>query len=530
MKTKNIYCLLAVAVFSLGFSACSEFLDENPDNRTVLDSEDKVIDMLVSAYPQTAFILSSEFSSDNVDECALKNPEFTLCQEQVYKWEEVTDGDNEAPSQLWESCYNAIASANTALQAIEKLGGPTTTKLKAAHGEALLCRAYAHFILVNIFCQAYNPRYADKDMGVPYMEEVETDLLPTYDRGSVADVYDMIDRDLVSGLPLINDVIYSTPKYHFNQKAAYAFAARFYLYYQKWDRAIECADKVLGSAPEASTRDMEYMGTLNIESADRKRLLRTMEYINALRPCNLLLQTGVSELGVVFGPFMNHNGINHGNWLNQTETLDAPAPFGRKFDYYVSTYTFNDAEADKAMAWRMPYLFEYTDPVNLIGYPHIVYPAFTIEETLLVRAEAYIMKKQYTPALADMNLWVKVYVKAGASVMTEKTIASWVKNTEFYTPAVPTTKKEIVMPSFTLESGTQTDLCYAMLHLRRLETLHMGLRWFDVKRYGITIYRRKLATYKKLGTVTGALPARDPRSAIQLPQDVVSAGMAANPR
>lgn len=530
MKTRNIFCLLAVTAFLFGFSACSEFLDENPDNRTTLDSEDKVIDMLVSAYPQTAYIQSAEFSSDNVDQCAMKNPDYTLCQEQLFNWQEVTDNDNEAPSQLWESCYNAIASANTALEAIEKMGGATTAKLKAARGEALLCRAYSHFILVNIFCQAYDPRYSDKDMGVPYMESVETDLLPSYTRGTIANVYDKIDQDLVLGLPLINDMIYTTPKYHFNQKAAYAFAARFYLFYQKWDRAIECADKVLGSAPEAITRDMEYMGSLNIESADRKRLLRTMEYINALRSCNLLLQTSVSELGTVFGPYTVNNGFNHGNWLTQTETFDAPAPFGTGFTYYVKTYTFNDADGDKALAWRVPYLFEYTDPVNLIGLPHIVFPAFTVEETLLVRAEAYIMKKQYAPALADMNLWVKVYVKEGASTMTESSIAAWVRNTAFYTPANPTPKKEIVSPSFQLEAGTQTNMCYALLHLRRLETLHLGLRWFDVKRYGITIYRRKLATYKKLDIVTGALPARDPRCAIQLPQDVVSAGMAANPR
>ena len=39
------------------------------------------------------------------------------------------------------------------------------------------------------------------------------------------------DADLEEGLPLIDDNIYLRVKYHFNKKAAYAFAARFYLYY-----------------------------------------------------------------------------------------------------------------------------------------------------------------------------------------------------------------------------------------------------------------------------------------------------------
>lgn len=53
-------------------------------------------------------------------------------------------------------------------------------------------------------------------------------------------------------------------------------------------------------------------------------------------------------------------------------------------------------------------------------------------------------------------------------------------------------------------------MCYALLHLRRVETVHLGLRWFDIKRYGITIYRRKLASYNTLGSVTDELHARDP--------------------
>ena len=46
-------------------------------------------------------------------------------------------------------------------------------------------------------------------------------------RGTVAEVYQNIAADLEEGLPLIDDNIYSRVKYHFNKKAAYAFAARF---------------------------------------------------------------------------------------------------------------------------------------------------------------------------------------------------------------------------------------------------------------------------------------------------------------
>ncbi|MFR4236410.1 MAG: RagB/SusD family nutrient uptake outer membrane protein [Alistipes onderdonkii] len=75
---------------------------------------------------------------------------------------------------------------------------------------ALICRAYAHFVLVNVFCQHYDPAHPD-DLGIPYMEK-ETELDPKYERGTVAEVYAKIEKDIEEGLPLINDVIYSVPK------------------------------------------------------------------------------------------------------------------------------------------------------------------------------------------------------------------------------------------------------------------------------------------------------------------------------
>lgn len=58
------------------------------------------------------------------------------------------------------------------------------------------------------------------------------------------------------------------------------------------------------------------------------------------------------------------------------------------------------------------------------GLAHTVFPAFTAEETLLCRAEAYIMKKEYGPALNDMNLWISKYVKSGAPRRSPKPVST----------------------------------------------------------------------------------------------------------
>ena len=61
-------------------------------------------------------------------------------------------------------------------------------------------------------------------------------------------------------------------------------------------------------------------------------------------------------------------------------------------------------------------------------------------------------------------------------------------------------------------------------------TLGEGWRLQDVKRYGIVIYRRTLNASSHITDVKDSLTVNDLRRAIQLPQDVITAGLTANPR
>ena len=225
---KSIFYTFGLALAAIAFASCDDFLDKMPDSRAELDTEEKVVKMLVSAYPDNTYNMCAEFSSDNVDDYgSIKS--YNQLQEELYNWQEVSSVEtNENPNAVWGDAYTAIAAANQALAAIEELGGAKTAKLQAAKGEALICRAYAHWVLVNMFCMHYNTNHPD-DLGVPYMEHAETELNPKYSRGTVAGVYEKMIEDIETGIPLIDDAIYSAPKYHFNYKAACCFASRVFL-------------------------------------------------------------------------------------------------------------------------------------------------------------------------------------------------------------------------------------------------------------------------------------------------------------
>lgn len=533
---KRLYNIFLTAALILLSASCNEWLNVMPDNRAEVDSAEKINKLLVSAYPETHYILVSEWSSDNVDDFGKDNPNSERILEEIYAWKDVTVTDNEDPKMLWESCYGAITNANQALQAIKNLGTPE--ELDAARGEALLCRAYCHFVLVNIFCKAYNPATADSDLGIPYMDKSETELNPKYERGTVAQVYKMIYDDLEEGLELVNDSNYTIPKYHFNQKAAYTFASRFYLFYGKWEKAIECANVVLGSSPADMLRDYDALKAL-----PRDESVVPLQYNSTANKNNLLVHTGYSSLGVYIGPYYTGKRHTHGHAIMISEILNL-APWGEDevsmkstaaFNMYkLDPYKYTASNLDFVMFPRIPYLFEFIDPVAQTGYPRTNLAVLTADEALLNRAEANIMLGNYDLALADINLWTANTLNASKAktVLTQKDIEDWANGLEYYTSLKPTPKKRLNPLLIDVEEGSTLEaFIHAMLYIRRIEFLHMGMRWFDIKRYGIEITRRTLST-TSIDPVSedDVLTIDDERRAIQIPSDVISAGLTPNPR
>jgi tetratricopeptide (TPR) repeat protein len=396
-------------------------------------------------------------------------------------------------------------------------------------GEALLCRAYNHFLLVNIFCQHYSKTYGGKDLGIPYMEQLETTVAPKYDRTTVAEVYQKISDDLEKGLPLINDDIYAVPKYHFNQKAAYAFAARFNLYCCRYDKAVEYATKALSDNPAGLLRDWYTLGLLSSSGS-----IRGNAFISADEAANFLLISSYSIWARVHGPLHMCEKFTHNNRIAYYETCKVPGTWGSPSNVYFGAPDF--LNTPKVIMLKLSEYFEVADPVSGIGSPHIVLPVFTAEETLLCRAEAYAMQKEYDKAVSDLSVFQNAFTQAGP--LSRETVNFWGsggywidERPRYYSMAKPTPIKEL-HPDFEVEAGEQENFIHTILFMRRLLTLHEGLRWFDVKRYGITIYHHKVDSNNEIVDINSydALGKRDPRCAIQLPQDVISAGMKPNPR
>lgn len=523
-RIHKLYTIAAGVVIAL--SSCNDFLDKMPDSRTEVDNEKKITAILVSAYSQNYPVMSYELSSDNTLDNGSQYDPYWKSVTQMYRWEDVTEVEEDDPKGIWEGCYNAIASANIALQAIEELGDPVS--LSGQKAEALICRAYWHFVLANTFCMAYNPQTAGVDLGIPYTLLPETEPMETTGRSTMSELYAQIAKDIEAALPLINEDIYTVPKYHFNRKAAYAFATRFYLYYTHADKsnytkAIEYANIVLGIGdPAGLLRDW---ANLNALPSDLSLIGDT--YISANDPSNLLLSPIVSSWSYAHGPYAGRNQrYGNANTLFAAEGPQAAGPWGTSTNLRTVGKLFGISQ--KTFVPKMNAYFEYTDKAAEIGFLHAVVPMFTTDETLLCRAEAYILSENLDAGVRDINYWLKTHSVTYRARTREQLIDFY--SGIAYMPTVPeamnqrTIKKKLNPVGISVADGDQENLIQCVLHLRRVETVHEGLRWLDIKRYGIEI------SHNNDGGMTDILTLDDPRRAMQLPQDVISAGVPGNPR
>ena len=534
MKIKNIIYKGSLMLASVAILAsCSDQLDTLPDNRTTLDTPKKIAGLLVTAYPDRTPTLFNEWMSDNTDYMGAQNSQGNRGGDQYFFWQEQTEGGNDSPEMVWMLYYEGVYKANEALAAIEDQGGPKNDILRNSKGEALLIRAYDHFILANEFCRPYNGKTSTKDAGLYYATGIAdfSTAAEQSNRGTVADVYAKIAADIEAGIPLLNDT-YEVPKYHFNKQAAYAFATRFYLYYEKWEKAKEYADKLLGSNPAASLRDYRALQAMPLSKSDQA--VKSAEaYCSASADCNLLVQTSVSNAGMALGPWLISKRYTLTNYLSETELFNSNNIWGTSSNLIWKPFTVNSGENNFALLMKLPREFEVRNTTTGSGYLRTLNVDFTMDEALLNRAEAEIMLGQNDAACADMTIWMKNFFNTNVT-LTPTSVQTYFKTVPYaYADAakmVPSFKKHI-SPRFTIdaEGSVQESLLQCLLNFRRIETVHQGMRWMDIRRYNIEIPRRLIGANGKPSKNLDWLEKDDPRQVVQIPQSIREAGVAGNP-
>jgi hypothetical protein len=469
--------------------SCNKYLEKEPDNRATLETPEKISQLLGTAYPQANYVPFTETSSDNVGDIGFGDagsPDLNTSNADAFFFRDTRSISEDTPEFYWFACYKAIAACNQALETISK--APNQNDYTAQRGEALVARAYAHFMLVNLYAKFYDPATAGSAPGIPYVTEPEKNFIKQYTRGTVAGVYDMIEKDLLDGLPYIDDKAYTVPKYHFNKAAANAFAARFYLYKKDYAKVIQYATQAVPNNNFLSNLrpwNTEYTAIGLNDIGPR--------YAKATENANLLLGETRSYW------FRTNIAARYAMTPAIRDLLLRTAPVsGGRWAFPTGSYVDNH--------FVIPKIDEYFVLVSVnaeIGDGYVMVPLFTVEEVLFNLAEAYTYNNQLNSAIDLLNMYLSTRIE-GYTVSHNISAA---KINAYYGT-----------------TNTPGGLLTTILSYKRSEFVHEGLRWFDLLRYKMPVEHETIS-----GEVF-TLGADDPRRLFQLPATVKQSGIEQNPR
>jgi hypothetical protein len=477
-RTQHTYRIITLSVLLL-LGGCDHYLNVNPDNRVELNTIDKCAELLTNAYSSAGYTFT-EWMSDNVSYTT--GTQRLNEHNQSYQWQDITSVNQDTPTNFWTSTYESIAHANEVLAVIDNLEGDSK-KRNAVKAEALLTRAYGHFMLVNLFAKDYNEQTASTDPGIPYVSEPETVFLKKYTRQSVKEVYAAIEQDILKGLKNVDGEFYANSgKYHFTKNAALAFASRFYLFKKDYTNCIKYSSQMLATEPASFVKDIDALLSQSVNPDNYTQL-----YSSPNDASNLLLVRQVTNFPVNVGywpsPSLFQAIFGDNPWNTDDERVELRVPIyirggGNHEGYAIGKYQF---------------LFQRSSITSNVGLYYTIMPVFRGEEVILNRAESYVQTNQNTLALQDLQLLVsKRYLGESISLS--------------------------VLRTHYQSNNDANNLLQFILDERRKEFMHEGLRWFDIKRYGLAVHH-DLSD----GSIV-TLTADDKRKIIQIPQTAIDVG------
>ncbi len=153
-----------------------------------------------------------------------------------YIFPNTTDDDRD-----WNIFYGQIYTCNVVLDRIDAAQGTDEVLRKKAKGEALAQRAYAYFMLANLYGKHYNPATAATDLAVPLY--LKPDINAALPRATVKEAYDLIEKDLEASLSMLPDE--PAIRYHPGKAGVHGLLARMYLFMGKYDLAKAHADAAI---------------------------------------------------------------------------------------------------------------------------------------------------------------------------------------------------------------------------------------------------------------------------------------------
>lgn len=172
------------------------------------------------------------------------------------RWETPADASDMYVRYPYRFYYKEIANANQIIESADEATGDSEVKDRVL-GEAHTFRAYAYYMLVQMYAKRYVKGQDNSQLGVALRLDTEFDPIP---RNTVEETYKLINDDLTLALSLLDGKTRSN-KSHFDASVVNGLLARVALTQGRWGDAASYAHEARQGYPLMS--NAEYLEGFN---------------------------------------------------------------------------------------------------------------------------------------------------------------------------------------------------------------------------------------------------------------------------
>lgn len=408
---KYLKYIIIILIFSL--QSCSDFLEQEPGTQTSIDellqNKEGVLIALKGLYKDVEanvrgerFAVYSDLQGGNIkftptssgNSLGQITPGTNI--REVYSFEDIEETSNFAS--FYSGNYSIINQANLILEYTPKLTDATDAEKNQIKAEALTIRAYAHFLLSQIYCQDYGYTPDASHLGIVYNTESIKAGLKYPKRETLATTYSLIINDLKTAVDNYSDAsLMAGPAYsYFNRNNTKALLARVYLYKKDWANAYETANDVI------------------INSGSK--LMTSADYIAQWEQPDLPVSEALLEFSIpkdaesnASSSMASYFGVNANTYARYVASNDLLNLYENNDIRKQLFLTANLQTLVNGLLTPVPYNF------TLKFQDNAGYVAFRLSEMYLIRAEASFENNQAALAMEDINT---IRARANATLVT----------------------------------------------------------------------------------------------------------------
>lgn len=278
----GIVMLLAM----IGFTSCDDFLDITPTGKVIAKTGKEYRALLTYEYknfPEDRGLATLRSDEMTLSKASTSTEDYDSYFD-IWAWNDLNQQSTTA-SFGWRRYYHAIYIANYIIENQNKIAEATQDEISQLVGEAYMMRAYCHFLLVNLYADAYTHCNPATTRGIPLSLEANVNNVLTC--SSVEQVYQQVIADIKEAKTRLKVAAWDEGyTYRFNQISADALLARVYLYKGDWQDALAEAKMV-----------MEKHGDLE-DLTDSKVLPNYYKSVESIVALEQVMTSGYVKMGV----------------------------------------------------------------------------------------------------------------------------------------------------------------------------------------------------------------------------------------